>query len=373
MKIERVEAFPVSVTLPRPVGDARGLQTARQHLLVRVTTDDGAVGWGEGGPAIMGTVQTRRVIAPLLEGADPTAIDPLIDRLRRINIGGGLLGAIDIALWDLNGHIQNRSIAAMLGGARWPRVPAYASLHNYSDTPDLTSELTDLIHDARARNFQALKLKIGGRPPREDMNYMRAAREAAGPDMDLMADANQTYELPLAVRVGRLLEELGYRWFEEPLPRHDPLGYVQLRQTLDIAVAGGEGATQAADIQALCQARAVDIAQPDVAGVGGLSVARHLPIIALLWGIQPTWHVWNSALIHVATLHVLANQLPWRTDSMAPEPAPLETTTMPNPMREIFFTEPLTLGDDGAFAVPTGPGLGVTINPEMLERYALDV
>ena len=88
---------------------------------------------------------------------------------------------------------------------------------------------------------------------------------------------------------------------------------------------------------------------------------------------MPTWHVWNSALIHVATLHVLANQAPWRDGSMAPEAPPLETTTMPNPMREMIFLDPPRLGSDGAFAVPTGPGLGVTINPEVLERYALEV
>jgi D-galactarolactone cycloisomerase len=372
MKIERVEAFPVACTLPRPVGDGRGLQADRRHLLVRITTDDGAVGWGEGGSAISGTLDVRRTIAPLLGGADPTAIDPLHDRLRGANIAGGLLGAVDIALWDLNGHLQGRPIVAMLGGARRQRVPAYASLHNYSATADLTDELTELIQQARGRGFRALKLKIGGRPPREDLRYLRAARAAAGPDMDLMADANQTYDLPLAVRVGRLLEELDYLWYEEPIPRHDMAGYVQLCQMLDIPIGGGEGARQPSDIQALCQARAVDIAQPDVAGVGGLTSARHLPVIAALWGIMPTWHVWNSALIHIATLHVLANQAPWREGSMEPEAVPLETTTMPNPLREQFFLDAPTLDADGCFPVPTGPGLGVTINPEVLTRFALD-
>ena len=372
MKIERVEALPLSITLPRPVGDGRGLQPVRQHLLIRITTDDGAVGWGEGGPVLTGTLTVRRVVEPLLAGADPTAVDPLTDRLRRAGIGGALLGGVDVALWDLNGQIQGRPIVALLGGARRPRVPAYASLHNYSDSPDLSGELTDLIHAAREQGFRALKLKCGGLPPREDLRYLQVARDAAGPDMDLMADANQTYDLPLAVRAGRLLEDLGYLWFEEPLPRHDVAGYVHLCQTLDIAVAGGEGAGGPADIQALCAARAIDIAQPDVVGVGGLSPARFLPTIAALAGVMPTWHVWNSALIHVATLHVLANQPPWRAESMAPEPAPLETTTMTNRLREEFFLDPPQIDSDGCFLVPTGPGLGVTINPEILTRYALD-
>jgi L-alanine-DL-glutamate epimerase-like enolase superfamily enzyme len=373
MKIERVEAVPVACSLPRPVGDGRGLQPAVQRLLVKLTSSDGQVGWGEGGPAVVGTLQVRRVIAPLLIGADPTSIDSLHDRLRLAGIGGGLLGAVDIALWDLNGQIQGRSVTAMLGGARRNRVPAYASLHNYSESADLTGELTELVEQARAAGFRALKLKIGGRPPVEDRRYIEAARRAAGDAMDLMADANQTYDLPLAVQVGRQLEALGYRWYEEPLRRLDRAGYHDLCQRLDIAIAGGEGAQSMSDIQAHCQARAIQIAQPDVAGVGGLTPSRFLPTIAALWGVMPTWHVWNSALIHIATLHVLANQEAWRVESMAPEAVPLETTTMPNPMRESFFLDGPGLGSDGAFTVPTGPGLGVTVNPEMVSRYRLEV
>jgi D-galactarolactone cycloisomerase len=373
MTIERVEAFPLSCTLPRPAGDGRGLQPARQPLLVKITNHDGAVGWGEGGPAVVGALHVRRTIAPLLIGQDETNIQALHARLVGAGLGGGLLGAVDIALWDVNGQVQQRPIVALLGGARRDRVPAYASLHNYSETADLTGELTELVTAAREAGYLGLKLKVGGREPKEDAGYLRAARVAAGADMDLMADANQTYDLPLAVKVGRLLEELDYRWFEEPIPRHDIAGYAHLCQQLDIAIAGGEGAASATHIQALCQARAVAISQPDVAGVGGITVARHLPVVAQLWGVMPTWHVWNSAIIHVATLHVLANQAPWRDGSMAPEAAPLETTTMPNPMREMFFTEPLRLGPDGSFAVPAGPGLGVTVNSEMLSRYRLDV
>lgn len=373
MKIERVEAFPVSITLPRPVGDGRGLQARVPRLLVKITSSDGQVGWGEGGSAVVGTLQIRRVVAPLLIGADPSAIDPLQDRLLRAGITGGLLGAVDIALWDLNGHIQGRSIADLLGGVRHPRIPAYASLHNYSETADLTGELTELIEQAKEQGFFGLKLKIGGRPPREDRRYIEAARRAAGDTFDLMADANQTYDLPLAVQVGRLLEDLQYRWYEEPLRRLDVAGYRHLTETLDIAIAGGEGATSPSDIQALCAARAIQIAQPDVAGVGGLTPARFLPTIASLAGVMPTWHVWNSALIHIATLHVLANQEAWRVESMEPEPAPLETTIMPSAMRESFFLDAPPLEADGTYAVPTGPGLGVTINPDMLTRYALDL
>jgi D-galactarolactone cycloisomerase len=372
-RIRAVDAFPLSVKLPRPVGDGQGLQPVRQTMFVRVTTEDGVVGWGEGGGVVPGGYLLRRQLAPALIGQDARDTDAIHARLVKMRAPRGTLGAIDIALWDVKGKLTGMPICQLLGGARRERVPAYASLHNYSDSPDCADELRELVRDARKRGFRGLKLKIGGRPIAEDLRYLAAAREAGGADFDLMADANQTYEMADAVRVGRVLEELRYAWFEEPLSRHDLAGYAALRAKLDIPIAGGEGVGSAADLAVLLQHRAVDITQPDVAGVGGFSEARFLPKIAQLWGAAPTWHVWNSPLIQVATLHVLANQEPWRGLSMDPGAAPLEVTTMPNPMRERVLIGAPTIGPDGALPVPTAPGLGVDVDLDVLREYALDV
>jgi len=371
--IRSVEAFPIACTLARPVGDGQGLQSVRQSLFVRVTADDGTYGWGEGGAPIPGAYQLRTVVAPNLVGLDPLDTDLVHARAARLTALRGLLGAIDIALWDLLGKLRDLPVARLLGGVRRPQVPAYASLHNYSDSPDCGDELAALIRDARERGYRAVKLKIGGRPLAEDVRYLRLAREVAGPDVGLMADGNQCYELPQAVRVGRILEELGYAWFEEPLRRDDRRGYPQLRAKLDIAIAGGEGARSPADVQALLADRAVDILQPDVAGVGGITEARHLPTMAALWGTMPTWHVWSSPLVQVATLHVLANQESWRPLSMGPEAPPLEVTTMPSPMRDVLLVGAPRIGPDGTMPVPTGPGLGVEVALDALREYALAV
>jgi D-galactarolactone cycloisomerase len=264
-------------------------------------------------------------------------------------------------------------VASLLGGVRRERVPAYASLHNYSESVDCGDELARLIRDARERGFRALKLKIGGRSLVEDIGYLRLARQVAGADFGLMADANQCYELPQARRIGRVLEELAYTWFEEPLRRTDVHGYAALRAKLDIAIAGGEGAQSAADIQLLLEERAVDITQPDVAGVGGFSEGRYLPRMAALWGAMPTWHVWNSPLIQVATLHLLANQPPWRGLSTDAEAAPLEVTTMPNEMRRALVPDAPDIDTDGTIRVPDGPGLGVDVDMNALHTYALEV
>jgi D-galactarolactone cycloisomerase len=290
----------------------------------------------------------------------------------RVGLGAIVLNGIEAALWDLKGKLLGQPVYQLLGGARRTRVPAYASLHNYSAATDCTDELVDRVRDAKARGFRALKMKIGGRSLQEDRGYVRAAREAGGADFDLMADANQTYEMADAVRMGRALEELGFAWFEEPLRREDLAGYAELRSKLDIPIAGGEGATGPGDIVEILRHRAVDITQPDVVGVGGITEARFLPKLTRLWGAAPTWHVWNSPLVQVATLHVLANQESWRAHSMAPGAAPLEFTTMPHPMRERVLIGAPGVDADGMVPIPTAPGLGVDVDLGVLKEFAFD-
>ena len=110
-----------------------------------------------------------------------------------------------------------------------------------------------------------------------------------------------------------------------------------------------------------------------MAGVGGISEARFLPRIAALWGVMPTFHVWNSPLVAVATLHLLANQEPWRALSMDPQAPPLEFTTMPNPMREELLVGAPSVGPDGQLPLPAGAGLGVDVALDALRAYALEV
>ena len=371
-KIVAVDVFPVSCVLPRPVGDGQGLQPKREETFVRVTSSSGAYGWGEGGPPVPGAWLLSRVVGPALIGLSPFDCDLLHDRIARSRAPRSSIGAVDIALWDLRGKLTGQSVASLLGGARRDRVLAYASLHNYSESVDCSDEFAALLTDAKQRGFRALKMKIGGRSPEEDIRYIKLAREVGGDDFGLMADANQTYSVPLAVRIGRVLEDEAYAWFEEPIARTNLPGYAELRAKLDIAIAGGEGATSAADIQLILAMRGADIVQPDVAGVGGLSESRFIPRLASLWGASPTWHVWNSPLIQVATLHVLANQEPWHPHSMLPQMAPLEVTTMPSPMRERLLIGAPTIEPDGTMRVPTSPGLGVDVDMAVLKEFALD-
>lgn len=367
MKISKVEAFPLAHTLDVPRGDGRGISAPRATTIVKVSTDEGVHGWGQGGRA----ETIRDVLAPLLVGEDPRETGRLWRQMFRATRGDRrTIGALDVALWDLKGKLTDMSVAQLLGGSLRESVPAYASLHNYTPAIDLSDEVASAVRDARARGFKALKMKIGGRPLKEDLGYIRLARETAGDGMDLVADANQCYTVPMAVKVGRLLEELGFAWFEEPIPNPDVEGYAHLCQTLDIAVAGYEGVGDPAQIAPVLSARAVDLYQPDVVGSGGFTIIPHLATLANALGVSFTCHVWDSALTQVASLHLLSTLPAWQSESMIEVPPPLEVTTLPRqPLNAELLLGAPTVQADGTIPVPRGPGLGVEVNPETIEKY----
>jgi D-galactarolactone cycloisomerase len=368
VKISKVETFPLAFSLDVPRGDGRGISTQRRTVVVKITTDDGLYGWGQGGRADL----IDNVMAPLLIGEDPRETGRLWQRMFDASRGDRRsVGALDVALWDLKGKLLGMSVAQLLGGSLRASVPAYASLHNYTPATDLGDELVAAIRAAKAMGFKALKMKIGGRSLDEDMRYVQLARETAGSILDLIADANQTYTVPMAIKMGRLLEELNFAWFEEPIRCHDVAGYAHLCQALDIAVAGYEGTGDPTQIVSVLQARAIDIYQPDVVGSGGFTVIPHLATLATSFGVSFTCHVWDTAMTQVATLHFLSTLPPWQPESMTPVPPPLEVTTLPRqPLNYELLLDAPTIQTDGTLRVPTGPGLGIEVNPDTLKRYA---
>ncbi len=372
MKIASIEVFPLAFDLDRPVGDAQGLVSRRPTLVVRISTADGAYGWSEcSGAGVPEALVVKRA-EDLFLGEDPLQTERLWHKTARaLGRQPRLRGAVDNALWDLRSRILGQPLCQALGGALRQRVPAYASLHNYYDTPDLTEDMVELVELAKSQNFQALKLKIAGRPPEEDIRYIQAVRRALGPQRRLMVDANQGYDPATAVVVGRVLEEEGVTWFEEPLLRTDLHGYFFLRQKLELPIAGGEGLDGLPGFLPFIEHQAVDIVQPDLAGAGGITPLRHMAAVAAAADIRFTCHCWNVSIQLVATLHFLATLPAWRLPSINPEPAPLECTIMPDDLRESLLLEPLCVESDGCIPLPGGPGIGVEVNPDALERYAL--
>jgi D-galactarolactone cycloisomerase len=368
MKITSVTTYLLQHKLPRAIGPSTAMYALRDALLVKIGTDEGLVGWGE--TASLGGV--REVIDQQMRqqllGQDPREHRRLWRQLWGPNFGNGLaLGAVDTALHDLRGKALGLSVAELYGGRLRDRVPAYASAMNYTEGLDPVQQYPEDARTQVERGFRALKMRIGGLPVSHDLAAVRAVREAIGPDIKLMADGNGAYTVSTAIRVGRELERLGLYWFEEPLPEAHYAGYEVLRDKLDIALAGGEVLDSRGAAKELLCRRAFDIIQPDASLCGGIGECLFVAEMARLWGTQCNPHCWGGAIVIAATLHVLS-LLPHESWARTTETPMLELDTYENPFRDRLVTRPFQVRD-GAVEVPTGPGLGIEINEDVLKHY----
>ncbi len=369
MKITSVETFLLEHQLTRPAGPASVMNTARRALLVRITTDDGLIGWGETVPlaGVRDTIETA--CAPLLIGRDPRGIGRLWRTRWLAPFESGLAtGAIDIALHDLVGQALGVPVHQLYGGAKRSRVPVYAStayqegLHPAEVWP---AETRDLV----ARGFRAIKLRMGRYDPRSELDALAAVRADLPADIKLMVDAWGSYTLSTALMVGRELQRLGLTFYEEPLPQFGYRQYDQLAAQLDIAVAGGEMLQNRQAFKDLFDRRAVDIVQPDACLCGGIREVLFVAELAELYGIQCIPHSWSGAVLNAASIHIA---------SLIAEP-----TLMPGvgtPMVEFDVTEnrfasgilraPLPLVE-GCFEVPNTPGLGLDLDLNAIRALAV--
>lgn len=374
--VERVETVPLEAPLDEPFGYAQEWVETRTALLVRVEASDGTVGWGECWGPIAGTRETvDRLLAPELVGADPRAVErrseDLYDLGRRAYqsvVPLPALSGVDLALWDLAGKLADAPVSRLLGGARRESVRAYATGHYFRHGAALETQYESLAAEARenAEALGAVKAKVGlqllGYSPTEDIELVRRLREAVGDETTLMVDANYAYDAGTARRVGRALEPLDVSWFEEPVPPEDLDGYAALRDALDVRVAGGECHTPT-EFRRLFERGGLDVAQPDVCNVGGLTAARRVAVLAREYGVPVVPHAWGTPVALAATLHFVSTlpDTPW-----------LEFDRSPNPLREDLSETPPTPAGDGRVPVPDGPGLGVDIDSAAIERYRVD-
>ncbi|WP_152042534.1 mandelate racemase/muconate lactonizing enzyme family protein [Salinigranum salinum] len=374
--IERVETVPLEASLDEPFGYAQEWVTTRTALLVRIEASDGTVGWGECWGPIAGTRETvERLFAPHLEGQSPDAVERLSEDLHdrgraayQSIVPLPALSGVDLALWDLAGKLAGVPVSRLLGGARRDAVRAYATGHYFRHDADLDEQYADIAAEAEANAgaLGAVKAKIGlqllGYGPEEDVELVRRIRQAVGDDVTLMVDANYAYDAGTARTVGRGLEELDVYWFEEPVPPEDVAGYAALRDALDVRIAGGECHTPW-EFRHLFERGGLDVAQPDVCNVGGLTAARRVAAMAREFGVPVVPHVWGTPVAIAASLHLVATLpgRPW-----------LEFDRSANPLREELAGTPVTPDADGRLAVPDGPGLGVEIDPAALDRYRID-
>jgi D-galactarolactone cycloisomerase len=369
LKITKVETFALKHKLPRAIGPSTILYGFRDALLVKITTDSGIVGWAE--TADVGG--TRGIIEDHLKGVllgkNPLEHRKLWRELWGPNFGDGrAVAAVDIALHDIRGKALNQSVADMYGGRVRDKALAYAAAMNYTEGLRPEDQYPAEAKQLVARGFRALKMRTGRFEPRRDLAVLAKVRAAVGPDIRLLTDGNGAFTLHTAVQFGKELEKLGFYFFEEPLPEANHYaGYAELTKSLDIAIAGGEVLDSRGSARQLIVDRAFDIIQPDVTLCGGFTEVLFIADMARLFSIQCTPHCWGGALAIAATLQVLA-LLPNYTWGFSSEEPMLELDTYENPFRDEIVRTPFVV-EKGYVQIPTGPGLGVEVNEDVVRKY----
>lgn len=373
MKIAALHTYVLEAALAEPFAYSQAWYARRGAMLVEVVAEDGTSGWGEAfGPARL-TAPIAQHYGAMLIGAHAFATEAtwqtLYNSLRDHGQKGlpiEALSAVDIALWDLKGKLLGMPVHRLLGGPLRTNVKAYATGFYRKQTGD---PLIYLVDEARLRvdqGFTAIKLKLGF-GLEADARLCREVRRAVGERIGIMVDANHAYDSIAAIRLGRQIEPLDIAWFEEPVPPEDLDGYRRVRSALTIPVAGGEAEFTRWGFRGLIAGSAVDILQPDVCAAGGLSECFKIAAMANAFGIRVNPHVWGTAVGLAASLQWIAT-LPHNPPALFPLEPLLEFDCSEHPIRMAIVKAPIEQRD-GEVLIPDGPGLGIDIDRDALERF----
>ena len=342
---------------------------------VRLTADDGAVGWGQTSTynADITAQVFHRQIAPWALGADALAIDELVERIqeREHKYPGSYrcraLAGLDTAMWDLRGKLEGKPVVELLGGAP-KRLRAYASSMKRDITP--ADEAARFVRLREELGFDAFKWRVGaecGRDvdewPGRTEDVVPVVARALGDGIAKLVDANSGFSVARAIEVGRLLEAEGIEHYEEPVPYWQLEDTREVSEALDVAVTGGEQDWDLALWQRMIDMHAVDVVQPDVMYMGGMVRTLKVAAMADAAGLPCTPHSANLSLVTICTMHLLGaipnagkylefsiegdDYYPWQQD--------------------LFLGDPYAV-EAGHLQIPAGPGWGVEINPEWLAR-----
>jgi L-alanine-DL-glutamate epimerase-like enolase superfamily enzyme len=363
VKITKIDTFQMSWS----ADDTPGQRSA----FVIVHTDGGLTGIGEaspmqGGAASLGIISQN--LAPMLRGQDPLDHAVLLDRAMHILIKlgpdgalTGALAALDIALWDLKGKLTGLPIYKLIGGAWKSALPFYASIGGNAErsTDDVIRIVEERLADQPAaikirfdNNRTALDFDIAG-----DIQKAKAVRGLVGDGFPLAFDANNGYTVGGAIRVGRALEELDYWWFEEPVQHYHLRSTGEVARALDITVSAGEQTYTLSALNDLISA-GVRMVQPDIVKMGGITGLLRCAALAHGHGVELVPHQTQPMVGHTANLHVVA--------SLLQNTKPVEWND-PSSRTHCMFENP-AVPVAGLFHLPTGPGLGLRVNENEVEK-----
>jgi L-alanine-DL-glutamate epimerase-like enolase superfamily enzyme len=358
MKITSIRVHRLSIPLPRPLRTAIHNYPHVHTIAVEMRSDGGPIGAGYcfsfSAGAARALAELVEDLIPCYEDKDPAGVVAHFEAgWRAINFLGhaGLavmaLSALDTACWDLAARAAELPLYRYLGGDR-RRVPTYASEGLWIDYT-----IDELVAEAErflAQGHRAMKMRVGGPDWREDVERARRLREALGPDVKLLADVNQGWDVLTAIRAGRALEAADLYWLEEPLPYEDLEGCARVAAALDLRIATGESEYGSLGMKRHLDLRAADVLMPDLQRMGGITEYGRAATLCRAYH-QPV----SSHLFMEASCHVLA---------AAPNALILEHMDW----WQALYTEPLVI-EEGCVLVPDRPGIGLDLSPASLVRF----
>ena len=362
MKITDVETMVCSST-----AQIGRMGTGREVVIMKVHTDEGITGLGylptitahHGGHAKVAQEAVNGSLKTYLIGQDPLANERLWEnmfmdtyRWGRSGIVVHAIAALDVALWDIKGKVAGLPLYKLLGAYR-ERVPVYANAGFEAPPDQIARKAVEMV----GQGFTGVKVRVGLAvvPLDEATERVKAIREAVGPDIRLMCDANASWDVDTAIKMLRKWEKHNIHWLEEPLHPDDILGYIKLTQSVATPITAGENHCTRTEFRELITRGAVRIIQPDAIRVGGITEWLKVAGMASSFGIPVAPHSMNEIHVHLVAAH----------------PAGIYVEVHPpgNPMYEFIhslfkFPKELTDFKDSAIAVPQAPGLGLELNEE---------
>lgn len=352
-------------------------------VIVRIDTDTGLTGWGEAKAGVGSAAACAGLAAiiehdyaPLLIGQDPRDISRLWDvmyntpregyavarghalpQLGRRGLSISAIAGVDIALWDILGKSLGVPVWRLLGGRRAERMPAYAS-GGWADAGAIGAQLRSYVEKG---GFGAVKMRVGvmDGTVAASAARVRAAREGLGPGIGLAVDAHGTWTVAEAKAFARMVEDLDLMWFEEPVSADDKAGMAEVRRSSAVPISAGESEFTQHDFREICELRAADVLQPDLAIAGGITEALRIGALASAFNLRLAPHLWSGAPAFAAGLHVAA------TSSAG---FILEYSLGHNPMLHELIEESFPV-EGGMVTIPDRPGLGITVRETFLKQY----
>jgi len=370
MRIKSVQGIPISYEIPRANRVTLGIGTAikRDAVVVKVTTDEGLIGWGEAHHArcpgaIAHLVNTT--IAQLADGMDAADTSGVWARVYKYQLGSHGMGAaaaialsgLDMALWDIRARAAGWPLYRLLGSARRP-IPAYAGGVSLG-----WQEPAKLAEEARAqteRGYKALKLRLGDSPAR-DVARVTAVRDAFGDELAILTDANTGYSLEDARSVMPALEDNGVGWLEEPFPAHDYRSYQTAASFGSVPLAAGENHYTRFEFNRVIEDGAIRILQPDLSKCGGITEGLRIAALASAWKLPIHPHTSMTGLNMAATIHFLAaidNGGYFEADA-----------SRANLFRDELTSCPYEVDSEGTVQPLEEPGIGVEVDEKFIARH----